>query len=567
MNPLFAEGLSLVEERLADGRRIYRSSIELADNLPDIFDRLRVWATRSPERILLSEPTARARRSIGYGEALAKSRVMHRLLAEKHGLHKGDRVATLAPAGIDALVLKLACLAGGFVHVALPPFAFVKGATTESGRQLLEVAQPKLVLAPSGHPAIEGMGASSLPELVDACMEGAGGEIEDVGVSPGDWAAIFFTSGSTGAPKGVPITRAMISSNQTAIAAMWPFMTESPVLVDWLPWHHVFGGLDNIFKIIWNGGTMHVDAPPGPSSIEATVRLMEGVSPTMHIGVPLGLRLLLDHIETDEQAAKAFTHRLRAIFFAGAGIDSALWRRLVNFCDTHGDFKILSGYGATEAASTICLSPASLERPGELGHPLPGHRIALVETDGRTELRVDGPNVAPCYLIEGRQVGLPLDEYGFYRTGDAALLDLRADGLPVFAFDGRLAEDFKLSSGVKVRTGSLRARLITQCAPLAADIVVAGENREHLVALVFPATVGDEGLAPELAARIAIWNKANGASSTRISRFALATAPADRAQGEVSDKGQIVQSRYLRNHADLFDALHAGGGYLPIEAA
>ncbi|WP_245443942.1 AMP-binding protein [Mesorhizobium sp. DCY119] len=541
--------------------------MELADNLPDIFDRLRAWAARSPERILLSEPTATARRSISYGEALAEARVMHRQLAEKHGLRKGGRVATLAPAGIDALILKLACLAGGFVHVALPPFAFGKGAMTEAARPLLEVAQPKLILAPSGHPAIGGMGAYSLRALVDACMEDTGDEIEDEVVAPGDWAAIFFTSGSTGAPKGVPITRAMISSNQAAIAAMWPFMTESPVLVDWLPWHHVFGGLDNVFKIIWNGGTMHVDAPPGPSSIEATMRLMEDVSPTMHIGVPLGLRLLLDHLERDEHAANAFTRRLRAVFFAGAGIDAELWQRLLNFRGTHGNFEILSGYGATEAASTICLSPAPLERPGELGHPLPGHRIALVETDGRTELRVDGPNLAPCYLIEGREVSLPLDEYGFYRTGDAALLGVRSDGLPVFAFDGRLAEDFKLSSGVKVRAGSLRAKLMTQCAPLAADIVVAGENREQLVALVFPTTVGDEGLTHELAARIGVWNKANGASSTRISRFALAPAPADRTRGELSDKGQIVQSRYLRNHADLFDALHAGGGYLPIEAA
>jgi feruloyl-CoA synthase len=566
VSALFAEGLSLVEERLADGRRIYRSSVELAKDLPDIFDRLCEWAATSPERILLSEPATAARRSIGYGEALAKARAMRKQLARQHGLRKGDRVATLAPAGIDGLILKLACLAGGFVHVALPPFAFGKGATAEAARPVLEVAQPKLILAPSDHPAIGGLGACSLPALVDACVDNTGGEIEDEMVSPGDWAAIFFTSGSTGAPKGVPITRAMISSNQAAIATMWPFMTETPVLVDWLPWHHVFGGLDNIFKIIWNGGTMHVDAPPGPASIEATIQLMEAVSPTMHIGVPLGLRLLLDHLETDEQAATAFTRRLRAIFFAGAGIDSALWQRLIDFRDIHGDFKILSGYGATEAASTICLSPAPLERPGELGHPLPGHRIALVETDGRTELRVDGPNVAPCYIIEGQQVGLPLDEYGFYRTGDAALLGARSDGLPVFGFDGRLAEDFKLSSGVKVRTGSLRAKLITKCAPLAADIVVAGENREQLVALVFPAAVGDESLAAELVARIGVWNKENNASSTRISRFALATTPADRTRGEVSDKGQIVQSRYLRNHADLFDSLHNGSGYLPIEA-
>ncbi|MCO5072979.1 MAG: AMP-binding protein [Rhizobiaceae bacterium] len=560
MTELFASGMKLVERRLDDGTIAYANSIPLPDDRPDVLDRLRHWAAERPDHPLLSEPAGDGRRTITYGEALARARALRALLAGRFGLARGDVVATLAPAGIDALLLKLACLVGGFVHVALPPFPFRDGMASEATKPFLDVAAPKLLVAPEGHPSIERLGAVVIGELVQAGGTAlADGDNDDAPAAPDDWAAIFFTSGSTGAAKGVPITRGMISSNQAAIAAMWPFISNAPVLIDWLPWHHVFGGLDNIFKMVWNGGTLHVDAPPGPDTMAATVALMEAVQPTLHIAVPLGLRLLLDRLEGDARATAAFLRRLRAIFFAGAGIDADLWARLAAFRDRHGGFEILSGYGATEAASTICLSPAPLERPGELGIPLPGHRIVLGEADGRTELTVAGPNVAPCYLVGGERRLLPLDARGFYRTGDAAMLRARADGIKVFGFDGRLAEDFKLSSGVKVRTGSLRAGLIAQCAPLVADVVVGGENRERLVALVFAAApASSPGLVADLSARLANWNAAQAGASTRIARFAIAAAPADRARGELSDKGQIVQSRYLRNHAALFESLQEG---------
>jgi feruloyl-CoA synthase len=563
---LVAQAQTLIEEPSSAGRRVYRSSTPLPAGLPDIFSRFAHWAAVQPDATVLSEPGAGERRSVGYGEMLLRARALRRVLANRFGLRKGDGVASLAPAGIGALTLKLACLCGGFVHTALPPFSFGGGVGNADTKPFLDAARPNLIVAPPGHRAIEGMGALSLADLVRQSADEASGEA-DAQVTPDDWAAIFFTSGSTGAPKGVPITRGMISSNQGAVAALWSFLAETPpVLVDWLPWHHVFGGLDNIFKVIWNGGCLHVDAAPSPATIDTSIRTLTQLGPTLHVAVPLGLRLLLDRLENDEPAARAFTRNLKAIFFAGAGIDAGLWRRLAGFRDSHGDFQILSGYGATEAASTIALSPAPLEKPGELGHPLPGHRIALVEVDGRSELRVAGPNIAPCYLIGDRRVDLPMDEAGFYRTGDAAVLDKRSDGIAVFRFDGRLAEDFKLSSGVKVRTGAVRAGLMARCAPLAADIVIEGEGCDTLVALVFPDPLhkADPDLADKLAARIHGWNADNRGSSTAIVRFGLATTPASRDKGELSDKGQIVQARYLRNHADLFAALRAGAGRSPL---
>lgn len=555
----------LVAEHGPAGQPVWRNAIPLAGHGQDILARLDAVARQNPDRILITEPDGSSRRTLSYGAAARMAQALRQKLTAGLGLRKGDAVASLAPAGVDALLLKLACLSGGFVHVALPPFPFRQGGDNEEARALLATLPPKCLFAPAGHPALSSLGAVALDEVIAAC-ECAEEIPADAAHDPADWAAIFFTSGSTGAQKGVPITRGMIASNQAAIAAQWPFLAEEPpVLVDWLPWHHVFGGLDNVFKVIWNGGTLHVDAAPSGKTMDTTVSLLADVAPTLHIGVPLGLKLLLDRLEPDEAAARAFTRRLRALFFAGAGIDAELWRRLTVFRERMAGFDILSGYGATEAASTICLSPAPLERPGELGHPLPGHAIKLAETDGRMELRVKGPNIAPCYLIGGARQPLPLDEDGFYRTGDAAVLRKREDGISVFAFDGRLAEDFKLSSGVKVRTGPLRAGLLAQCAPLAGDVVVAGENRDALVARVFLSLAGSQhpDVLQALRQCLGGWNTANPGSSTRIVRFDIATQPADRMRGELSDKGQIVQSRYLRNHADRFEALQAGEGIEP----
>ncbi len=564
-NQLFAARLQLEEETCGDGRRVFRSSTPFPADRPDIWTRLRHWAAIDPERVLLSEPRDDGRRTIRYGEALALASALGALLTSRFGLRRGDRIATLAPAGVDALGLKLACLAGGFVHVALPPYPFSDGKPTPANGGLLAAARPALLVASPDHPARRGLGAFDLASLVAEASAGPAAPPPAEG-PPDEWAAIFFTSGSSGDPKGVAITRGMISSNQAAIAALWPFVAErAPVLVDWLPWHHVFGGLDNIFKTIWNGGAMHVDATPSAASMAATVRLMALTAPTLHIAVPLGLKALLDEFERDETMARAATRHLRAIFFAGAGIEAPLWRRLRAFRDKLASFEILSGYGATEAASTICLSAAPLEEPGEIGYPLPGHDVALVETGGRLELRVRGPNVAPAYLTESGVAPLPLDEQGFYRTGDAALLRRRADGVDTLAFDGRLSDDFKMSSGVKVRAGALRARLIAHCAPLIEDIVISGEDRDCLVALVFPAPLAarEAGKIEKTSRALATWNAANPARSTRIARFALAEAPPDRERGEVSDKRQIVRGRFLKNHADLFAALHDGAGLSP----
>lgn len=542
-----------------DGSPVLSSPHRLEGAQTDIAQKLRERAASHPDRLLMTEPDGTgARKGISYAAALSEARDLHGRLRAR-GLRPGDRVASLLPPGIDALRLRLACLLGGFVHVSLPPHPFrslsaLSSADDEAAR-LLRVVKPSLVVVPAGHLLAaqgEGVVLDALPEAL---------VVEDHDGTPQDWTAIFFTAGSTGASKGVPITRAMISSCQAACVAAWPFLGERPpVLIDWMPWNHVFGGLDNIFKMIWNGGTLHLAPPPSIAGMNAMLDLMSEVQPTLSIGVPLGLKLLLDAHEAEPERVARGCASVSRIFFAGAAMEPALWQRLQAFrADMqarHGQrVVILSGYGATEAASTMCLAPGDISGPGALGWPLPGHEVALVETDGCLELRFRGPNLAPCYLGEEGVFPLPLDEDGFYRTGDAGLLSEDATGQTVLRFDGRLSEDFKLASGIKVRSGLLRGQLLRKLGALAQDVVLGGAGSDGLVALVFAAPEAGENALRDA---LLDWNRENPGSSTAIRRFDLAGFTPTVEAGEISAKGQMVQSRILRNHAGLFAALAEG---------
>ena len=90
-------------------------------------------------------------------------------------------------------------------------------------------------------------------------------------VGPDTIAKVLFTSGSTGMPKGVINTQRMICSNQAMITQCFAFLEdEPPVLVDWLPWNHTFGGNHNFGIALFNGGSLYIDdGKPVPNGIGA----------------------------------------------------------------------------------------------------------------------------------------------------------------------------------------------------------------------------------------------------------------------------------------------------------
>jgi feruloyl-CoA synthase len=399
-------------------------------------------------------------------------------------------------------------------------------------------------------------------------------------VGPDTIAAVFFTSGSTGAPKGVITTHRMISANQAAIATLWPLLAhEPPRLLDWLPWHHTFGGNDNFNKMIWHGGTLYIDdGRPTADAIGRTVANIKVVLPTIHINVPRGLDLLLDAMQSDPLAREALLCKLRLIFFAGAGLSRATWKRLQSLVDGHAAaggqrIALTSGWGSTECGSTICLVHFSIDSPNVVGLPLPGYELKLVPVGPKLEARVRGPNVTPGYWPPGHSDASVFDEEGYFRTGDAARLldvDQPEKGL---VFDGRVAEDFKLSTGTWVSVGPLRLSLLAALAPYVRDVAIAGQDEPFVAVLVFidvdacllacglPAQTPTSEVMASMAVRAKICheignhNAAQPASSTAVRRLVLIGEPPSADVGEINDKGHLNQRMALARREALVRCL------------
>src|SRR3954453_17217545 len=173
-------------------------------------------------------------------------------------------------------------------------------------------------------------------------------------LEPDTVAKILFTSGSTGAPKGVVNTHRMICSNQQALGQVWPFMrTEPPVLVDWLPWSHTFGGNHNVHQVLTFGGSLYIDdGKPTPALFDRTVAALRAVRPTVYYNVPAGWALLVPRLEGDRELAEAFFSRLRLMFYAGASLPGPLWGRARAVADEVADHPVplTASWGTTETA-------------------------------------------------------------------------------------------------------------------------------------------------------------------------------------------------------------------------
>jgi feruloyl-CoA synthase len=554
----------IVREDRPDGAIVLHNRTPLPDPLPDVLDRFDRWVADAPDAPFVSERRGEEVLTIGYGAIDRMSDALAAFLRTK-GLTKSSTIAVVGGASVTHAAVKLAALKAGIAHAPLSPALLA----SEHGRgrlaAMLAGAQPSCLIDLTGD--LPGALASLVPSRLDRdAIESAMGN--DTGFArqvtrPEDLAAIYFTSGSTGEPKGVAVTRRMIASCQAAYAAHWPFLADHrPALIDWLPWHHVFGGLDNFHKMIWNGGAYHVETPPGPENINAMAARIRTVRPTIHINVPYGIDLLLDHLDTDPETRAALFDRLDLVFFAGAGMGARTWERLQDAVTAgpHGPAGpplVLSGYGSTEAGSTMCLGFEAARDTAEIGLPLPGHALCLAPVDDAHEIRFRGPNVAPRYLGPDGPFPLPLDEDGFLRTGDLGRATHAGTPERGLSFDGRLAEDFKLTNGSRVKTGALRHALLAACAPDLQDVAIAGAGHDRIALILFPTPDAPrDGIATRLKRALETHNAAHPGSTTAIYRAVLTDVPPDRSAGEINDKGHLVQARCLANRADLVERLY-----------
>ena len=560
-----------------DGSIVLQNTLSLPTPLPDVIDRFDHWVKESPETILISEPVGETRRVVNYGDA---ARISTSLAAQliKRGFKAGDVVCVVAGASCDHAVTKLACLRVGLVHA---PLSASLG-DTKSGRAklqtMLQICQPVLVVSEDSclsalqkFEQLHDVAKVSLSKLVAGAADASDLSLKlsegRTAMTLDETAAIYFTSGSTGNAKGVLITRRMISAVQAAIAVHWPFFThEQPIIADWLPWHHVFGGLDNFFKMVWNGGSYHIRSTPTHETISETAALIADTRPTIYVDVPFGIKLLLEQLENDANFCAAFFDRLELIFFAGAGMDGETWSRLNRLLQRSSEIvrpslRLASGYGSTEAGSTICLAHEEPGSPGEIGVPLPGHTLRLADVEGHMEIRVRGPNVSPGYIDMNGSVPMSLDELCFLKTGDVAAPVRPFHPELGLRFDGRVAEDFKLTNGTRVRVGALRQMLLTACTPYLADVAIAGETHDYLGVMLFPSAAANEldagAVGKFFQKRLTGHNAQWPNSSMAIRRAIVMEGPPDPDAGEVNDKGHLVQRKCLENRFSDVEQLFA----------
>jgi len=579
-------------EQLPGGGFVLRSPLKLESYAANICSYLVDWAEQAPERTFLAERSVTGDwRSVTYGEALASVRALAQAVLA-NGVSEDRPVMILSDNSIENGLLQLAA-----VSPVSPAYSLM---SRDFGKlkHVFDLVRPKLVYASNGELFNDALLALDLDGVTLVVKEGVPAGIEAVPidellatkptsaidaafsrVSPETVAKILFTSGSTGMPKGVINTQRMMCSNQQAITQIWPFITRRPpILVDWLPWNHTFGGNHNFNMILRNGGTLHIDAgKPAPGMFQTTADNLREIAPTIYFNVPRGFQMLAPYLEKDAEFRDHFFSNLDTIFYAAAALPQDLWERFENLSMAALGKKIAmtSAWGLTESAPLATGVHFPIARAGVIGLPVPGTELKMLPSAGKLELRLRGPNITPGYFRRDDLTQDAFDEDGFYRTGDAGKFADPDDPSQGILFDGRVAEDFKLMTGSWVSTGMVRVAAISACTRLIQDAVVTGHDRDDIGLLIIPnvagitkiAGLGPDASLPDLLGNekvrqtlrddLAAHNSRNPASSTRIGRVLLLTEALDIDAGEITDKGYVNQRAVLERRHVLVEQLYS----------
>ncbi|AVE03612.1 feruloyl-CoA synthase [Pseudomonas palleroniana] len=579
---------------------LHMRSLEPLAELPmRLLDRLVHWAEVRPEQTFIAARQADGEwRRVSYAQMLDSVRAIAQSLLG-FGLSAHKPLALLSGNDIEHLQMALGAMYAGIPYCPISPAYSLLSQDFAKLPHVCDLLQPGLLFvsdAPAYQRAIDAVVPADTP-LISVRGEvpgrthvsfarllqtpgGAEAEAAFNATGPDTIAKFLFTSGSTKLPKAVITTQRMLCANQQMLLQTFPvFGEEPPVLVDWLPWNHTFGGSHNVGIVLYNGGTFYLDdGKPTAQGFAQTLRNLKEISPTAYLTVPKGWEELVNALEQDAELRECFFARMKLFFFAAAGLSQSVWDRLDRVAERHcGErIRMMAGLGMTEAAPSCTFTTGPLSMAGYIGLPAPGCEVRLVPVDGKFEGRFRGPHIMPGYWRAPEQTAEAFDEQGYYCSGDA--LKLAAPQQPQWGlmFDGRIAEDFKLSSGVFVSVGPLRNRAVLEGSPYVQDVVIAAPDRECLGALVFArlyecrrlAGLSAEASDTEVLASAPVrqwfadWlqrlNREATGNASRLEWIALLDEPASIDRGEITDKGSINQRAVLQWRAAKVEALYRG---------
>jgi len=579
-----------------DGTWYLRSTLELGPYPQRITEALTTWAQRAPDRVFLAQRAETGSwRSITYADTLERARRIAQALLDRE-LSPERPILILSGNSVEHGLLALAAMHVGVPYAPVAPAYSLQSTDYAALRRIVHSIEPGLVFAADGA-AFEPALTEVLPHDIElvTCTPGtatsstsfaaldatptAAVDAAHRRVTADTVAKVLFTSGSTGRPKGVINTQRMLCANQEMLRSVLRFLgDEPPIICDWSPWNHTAGGNHNFGLVLYNGGTLYIDdGRPVPGAFDATVRNLREIACTAHFAVPRLYELLLPHLRRDPVLRDTFFRRLRLLFYAAAGLGQRFWNELREFAiESCGEeILIMSGYGATETAPFAFSTGAAGAGAGMIGLPAPGLELKLTPVADALEGRVRGPSITPGYWRDDAQTRAALDEEGFYRLGDAMRFVDAGDPRKGLLFEGRLAEDFKLSTGTWVRVGPLRARLLAAASGYAQDVVIAGQDRPYPTALVVPhlaacralAGADDDATADDVLTHPRVVSafqrafeelaRASTGSSTHVARVLLLDEPPSLAASEITVKGSLNQKEMLSNRAALVDELYA----------
>ena len=581
------------------------SQAQLGDYPERLTDRLASGAQAHPDRCLVARRGANGEWiTISYAQMLERARSIGQALLDRK-LSAQRPVAILSGNDLEHLQLALGAMWAGIPYAPISPAYSLVSSDFGKLRHTFDLLTPGLVFVSDANAF-----SAALHAVVPADVEVVSVTVPDAAttvsrvitpfsalsqtvphsvdavqqtIQPDTIAKFLFTSGSTKLPKAVPTTHRMLCSNQQMLRETFPeFAVEPPVLVDWLPWNHTFGGSHNVGIALYNGGTLYIDdGRPIPGKFDETLRNLRDIAPTIYFNVPKGWEELVAALETDAQLRARFFSRVKVYFFSGAGLSQAAWDRLERVTEMYcGErIRIMAGLGMTETSPSCLFTTGPVMRAGYVGLPAHGCEVKLAPVDGKLEARFRGPHVMSGYWrSQDADMRNAFDEEGFYRSGDALrFVDPQRPEIGLL-FDGRIAEDFKLSSGTFVSVGPMRAQVISEGAPYVQDVVVTGMNRDAIGVLIFPrlddcrrlAALPASASAAEIVSAPAVrtffaqlqaeLNRRSTGSATLISRMRVMDIPPSLDRGEVTDKGSINQRAVLTHRAALIDAMYEVSG-------